>query len=59
MVGTVTRADGPARYTNRSSLAATRPRVLSDFEALVKRAGWGFARIIEGPFSYHISLAKA
>jgi hypothetical protein len=59
VVGSVTRADGPAQQVKSSIRVATRPRTLDDFTALARRSGWAIARALEAPFSYNVSLRKA
>jgi hypothetical protein len=59
VVGSVTRADGPAQQVKSSTRVATRPRTLEDFAALARRGGWAVALALEAPFSYNVRLQKA
>ena len=59
VVGSVTRAFGPAQQVKSSTRVATRPRTLEGFTALAHRSGWTVARALEAPFSYNVSLRKA
>jgi hypothetical protein len=56
VVGSVTRADEPMQRLKRTSRAATRPRGLVVFRALLERAGYVIERVIERPFSDHVLL---
>jgi len=58
VVGSVTRAEGPAQHVKSSIRVATRPRTLDAFKALCRRAGWAVACALEAPFSYNVSLRK-
>jgi hypothetical protein len=59
VVGSVTRADGPAQQVKKSIRVATRPRTLEGFGALACRGGWAVARALAAPFSFNVSLRKA
>jgi hypothetical protein len=56
VVGSVTRADGPIHKLHAQRRAATHPRGLDAFRALVARAGFTVARAVERPFSDHVVL---
>jgi len=58
VVGSVTRDGEATRAAQRGSGAATRPRTLAQFNSLCDRGGWQIQRVIERPFSYHVSLVK-
>jgi hypothetical protein len=58
VVASVTRADEPAQRIQRSTHAATRPRGLDAFRALVDRAGWQVTRAVERPLSDQVVLAR-
>ena len=55
VVGSVTRADGPAAFFD---LFTVRPRTLAAFRSLTERAGWSVARVIERPLSYDVCLSR-
>lgn len=55
-VGSVTRDDELMKFVKQTSTAATRPRGLPRFEALVARAGWRVTRSIERPMSDQVAL---
>jgi hypothetical protein len=62
MVGSVTRNDETIRMLKLTSTAATRPRGLAVFSALVARAGFSVARSVSRPLSDQVvleSLAQA
>jgi hypothetical protein len=56
MVGSVTRNDETIRMLKLTSTAATRPRGLDVFSALVARAGWRVARSVSRPLSDQVVL---
>jgi hypothetical protein len=56
MVGSVTRADAPMQRVRASSRVPTRPRGLAVFRPLAARAGFFLERVIERPFSDHVTL---
>jgi hypothetical protein len=56
VVGSVTRADAPMQLLRASSSVPTRPRGLERFRALVEPAGFRLERVIERPFSDHVTL---
>jgi len=56
VAGSATRADEPIQRQHKISPARTRPRGLAAFRALVRKAGWDIARVIERPFSDHFLL---
>jgi hypothetical protein len=56
VVGSVTRADEPVQRMREMGRAATRPRGLKVFRALVQKAGWNVIRAIERPFSDQVVL---
>ena len=58
MVGSVTRADAPIQRLHRASHAATHPRGIDVFRALIGRVGWKVTRVIERPFSDHVTLTR-
>jgi hypothetical protein len=57
-VGSVTRGDGPARQmdTPTRRRVAVRPRSADAFAAVVHRADWTIAQLIERPFSRQVVL---
>lgn len=56
VVGSVTRADEPIQRIRQMGRAATRPRGLEVFRALIEKTGWKIARAIERPFSDQVVL---
>ena len=56
VAGAATRADEPIQRLHKISPAGTRPGGLAAFRALVRKAGWDIARVIERPFSDHFLL---
>jgi hypothetical protein len=58
LVGSMSRADGPAGVLNRRSQIGIRPREAEAFETLVQGAGWTVSRLLEGALGYNFSLAK-
>jgi len=56
VAGPATRADEPIQRLHKISPAKKRPRGLAAFRALVQKAGWDFARVIERPLSDHFLL---
>jgi hypothetical protein len=59
VVGSVTRDDEVIRTLKRTSTAATIPRGLPAFTALVEAAGWVVARSVSRPLSDQVVLRKA
>lgn len=59
LVGSVTRADGPAREVSSSTGIATRPRGLAAFQELARHAGWAVATALERTFSDNVRLVRA
>lgn len=51
VVGSVTRADETTRRLHEMGSAAVKPRGMDVFGALVHKAGWTVARVVERPFS--------
>jgi hypothetical protein len=56
VVGSVTRADEPVQRIRKMGRAATRPRGLDVFRALIEKTGWKIAQAIERPFSDQVVL---
>jgi hypothetical protein len=56
VVGSVTRGDEPVQRIRKMGRAATRPRGLGIFRALIEKSGWKIARAIERPFSDQVVL---
>jgi len=56
VVGSVTRADEPVQRLRNSSTAATHPRGLDVFRALLQATSWSLSQVIERPFSDHVVL---
>jgi hypothetical protein len=56
VIGSVTRADEPIQRVRQMGRAATRPRGLEVFRALIANTGWQIARAIERPFSDQVVL---
>ena len=56
VVGSVTRADEPMQRLRATSRIPTRPRGLPVFRNLAERAGFRLDRVIERPFSDHVTL---
>jgi hypothetical protein len=56
VAGSATRADEPIQRLHKISPAGTRTGGLAAFRALVRKAGWDIARVIERPFSDHFLL---
>jgi hypothetical protein len=56
VVGSVTRADEPIQHVRHIGRAATRPRGLAVFRALIEKTGWRVVRAIERPFSDQVVL---
>lgn len=55
-VGSVTRADEPMQKLRSSSRVPTRPRGYATFEKLAELGGFQLGRVIERPFSDHVTL---
>ena len=58
VVGSVTRADEPIRRLRQDGLSAARPRGLETFRRLIAPTGWTISRVIERPFSDHVTLSR-
>jgi hypothetical protein len=56
MVGTVSRADGPARILNEAGGAAVILRGWDAFMALASDAGWAAAKVDDSPLSHDVAL---
>jgi hypothetical protein len=56
VTGSVTRADEAIQRIRQMRRAATRPRGLEVFRALVEKTGWKITRAIERPFSDQVVL---
>jgi len=59
VVGSVTRVGEPARLSQAASRMSTHPRTLEAFRHLAERGGWVVHRVIDRPFSYHLTLTKS
>jgi hypothetical protein len=59
MVGSVTRADGPARLVAESTGVATLLRGIEAFRPLARQAGWEIERSHPRPFSDNLRLRKS
>ena len=57
VVGSVTRSDEVIRTLKLTSRAATQPRGLATFTALIERSGWKVTRSIVRPLSDQVVLA--
>jgi len=55
-VGSVTRADAPIRRLHQDGGSAARLRGLETLRKLIAPTGWRVSRVIERPFSDHVTL---
>lgn len=58
VAGSVTRADKPIRRLGQDGQSSARPRGLEAFRRLIAPTGWTIGRVIERPFSDHVTLSR-